>query len=353
MNLSFACLSLLLTVAPPKKAEPTPNTLTPKEVAEGWVLLFDGKTTFGWVVGGDAAAREGVLTLGGKRDSHVHSRTAFRNFELRCLYRLGGEQRASFSFGIVGWGGSLHNGTSSPTGWSQAIYRVEGSDRSASWRTAAWHEFSKQGGTSVSTPDQPFHLGLYVEAGSTLQIRDMKLRPLDLGATFNGKDLAGWKKVPGQKASFAVTEEGWLRVRGGPGEIQTEREWEDFVAQVDCHTNGTHLSGGVSIRGSLGKLGAGYTIQIGNEREGQDGTGGIVGLQPARRVVSSDKESFKLTVVANGPHLAVWVNGFQTADYRDRRPARPAKGPIGLRADDAATDLVFESIRVGEIPTGR
>ena len=30
------------------------NTLTPKEVADGWLLLFDGATTFGWKIEGDA-----------------------------------------------------------------------------------------------------------------------------------------------------------------------------------------------------------------------------------------------------------------------------------------------------------
>lgn len=32
---------------------PSPaNTLTPKEIADGWILLFDGKTTFGWKIEG-------------------------------------------------------------------------------------------------------------------------------------------------------------------------------------------------------------------------------------------------------------------------------------------------------------
>ena len=29
-----------------------PNTLTPKEIAGGWISIFDGETTFGWKVDG-------------------------------------------------------------------------------------------------------------------------------------------------------------------------------------------------------------------------------------------------------------------------------------------------------------
>jgi hypothetical protein len=60
------------------------------------------------------------------------------------------------------------------------------------------------------------------------------------------------------------------------------------------------------------------------------GTGGIYNRQPARKVVSSDKERFTMTVAAGGKHLAVWVNGYQTADFTDPRPlARERETPAG------------------------
>jgi hypothetical protein len=47
--------------------EPKPNTLTPKEIADGWILLFDGETTFGWQIDGDAKVEQGQLIVGGAK----------------------------------------------------------------------------------------------------------------------------------------------------------------------------------------------------------------------------------------------------------------------------------------------
>src|SRR5471030_3064864 len=41
-------LYLLMALTWPCHAQQKPNTLTPKEIADGWILLFDGETTFGW-----------------------------------------------------------------------------------------------------------------------------------------------------------------------------------------------------------------------------------------------------------------------------------------------------------------
>src|SRR5262245_31981704 len=44
----FVGLGSAFVLAANARAEEKPNTLTAKEAAEGWVLLFDGETAFGW-----------------------------------------------------------------------------------------------------------------------------------------------------------------------------------------------------------------------------------------------------------------------------------------------------------------
>src|SRR3954464_6980253 len=51
----------------PAEPKGPPNTLTAKELAEGTLLLFDGKSTFGWHIDGDSTVEDGVLKIGGKK----------------------------------------------------------------------------------------------------------------------------------------------------------------------------------------------------------------------------------------------------------------------------------------------
>ena len=70
-------------------------------------------------------------------------------------------------------------------------------------------------------------------------------------------------------------------------------------------------------RANAGAFWSGYECQIRNQWQGDDrtkavdyGTAGLYNRQPARKVVSSDREWFTLTVVAHGYHIAIWNNGY-------------------------------------------
>jgi hypothetical protein len=77
--------------------EPALNTLTEKEKAEGWKLLFDGKSTMGWhkykgkEVGDQWKAVDGALTLAhkdGKNGGDIVTDDMFDSFELAIEWKV-------------------------------------------------------------------------------------------------------------------------------------------------------------------------------------------------------------------------------------------------------------------------
>jgi hypothetical protein len=204
---------------------------------------------------------------------------------------------------------------------------------------------------------------------------------------FNGRDLTGWKEFPGKKSQFIV-KDGCIRVKNGPGDLQTEGQWADFVLHVECKSNGKNLNSGIFFRALPGQYQQGYEAQIHNgfgpakdytveeydpithELTGKRvvksaaidyGTGAIYRRIPARSQAAKDGEWFTMTVVARGRHITTWVNGIQQVDWTDNRPlkenarqgCRLEKGVISIQGHDPTTDLSFRNIRIAELPAAK
>jgi hypothetical protein len=376
--MKFLCATALVLCSAdsawPAKDRPRPDTLTPHEIAEGWLLLFDGETTFGWKVKGQARVEDGVLVLGGDRPTTAECTSGFDQLEARLDFRWkaagggGGRPRVSWwdadagvSFPPPGW---------QKDDWGRGVIRVKADGDECRLQSPPGDVASDVASLKRDLPHRgaagSAHITFHVPAGTRLELRAVTLRPMGLKTIFNGKDLSGWKEIPGKRSKFTVTAGGELNVKDGPGDLQTVGQWDDFVLQLDVYSNGDHLNSGVFFRCIPGAFWSGYEAQVRNQWQGDDrtrpvdyGTGGIYNRQPARKVVSSDREWFTMTVAAEGNHLAVWVNGYQTADFADTRPPNPSarkgsktgKGPVSLQGHDRTTDLRFRYIRIAGLPS--
>jgi hypothetical protein len=193
--------------------------------------------------------------------------------------------------------------------------------------------------------------------------RKIRLKPLGLKPIFNGKDLSGWKSYPDMPSRFTVTPEGWLNVKNGRGQLESEGEFGDFVLQLECLTHAARLNSGVFFRCIPGEQMNGYECQIHNGTRDGDrrrpvdcGTGGFFRRQDARWVLADDLQWFQLTLLADGPHMAAWVNGLQVSDWVDQRAAdlNPRKGlrleagTLMIQGHDPTTDLSFRQLRAAE-----
>lgn len=359
--------------------------LTDEQIADGWIRLFDGETTYGWKIDGEAEIEDGTLVLGDDDPTTATTNAHFRYFDLQIDYEVDGDEPKL----IVG---------------ELEVSIPEDADSLELPISEDLEDITKATPIRIEVPED-----------SEFVIKAALLKPRGLKSIFNGRNLDGWKVLPDRKSVYSVTDEGYLNVKNGNGQIETEGTWDDFVLQLDIISNGDHLNSGVFFRGEPGGFWTGYESQIRNEwltdvvlqngtkhsgsytetdgnvvlqicevdgarvrptnkrmtfekdqiedvvhhrdKPVDFGTGGLYSYVPARRVIPNDREWFTKTVVAHGNHMAVWVNGYQTAEFTDTRERgtnartnqRLEAGTISLQGHDPTTDLSFRRIRIAPL----
>jgi hypothetical protein len=377
----------------PPASRPTLNRLTPAEVEQGWIALFDGKTLFGWKANNRETnwrIEDGVIVADEGPAGLLCTTSEFADYELRCEFRLsaGGNSgiflRTLFEPKEVTSDCYELNMCDShpafPTGSLVGLIKpetpVSGEGRWLEYRVKCEGRTIEVllGGQPVLkyTDDRPqarFRglIGLQKNAGKA-EYRNVFLRPLATKPLFNGKDLEGWRVVPGGSSRFTVVEEA-IHVENGRGFLETRQTWGDFVLQAQARTNGAGLNSGIFFRampGTAEEPSNGYELQIHNAFKNKDrsqpadfGTGGIYRRVPARRVVGDDGAWQTLTLVATGPHIAAWVEGEQVTDWIDERKPndnprqglRTRAGHLSLQGHDPTTNLDFRNLRIAELPT--
>ena len=386
------CLSMSAPAQESKQHKKTgiwiPAGLTEQEIENGWIALFDDKSKFGWRAESkvDWSVQDGAIGAKGGEVGLLRTTSQFDNFILRLEFKAA---RGTNSGVFIRTSPRPKN----PAGDCYEINIAPGDNpfptgsivarQKAATVDAApdqWHAMEitakgpdltvKIGKKTVATyrdkkPLGRGYIGLQFNSGSIL-FRKIKLKPIQLDSIFNGKDLAGWKTYPDLKSKFSVEEQS-MRVQNGSGQIETTQKYGDFIFQMRCRTNAAKLNSGVFFRCIPGQKMNGYESQIQNgyrdsRTKPEDcGTGGIFRRQNARFVNADDQKWFSKTIVAVGPHFAVWVNGLQVSDWTDkrkenenpRRGRRLKPGTIMIQGHDPTTDLLFQKIFASELDERR
>ncbi len=367
-----------------------PNTLSPEEIADGWILLFDGQTTFGWKNAGNAnwSATDGALVASEGEPGLLCTTTQWGNYVLKVDFRSVKEGNSGvflrtspkptnvtsqcYEINIADWGKNAW-----PTGSIVQRQKTTEAHDSLDWQTFELTALGPQITVKLDgkvvcdyTDPKPVgrgFIGLQFRTGK-IEFRNVKLKPLAMQPIFNGRDLTGWKTFPELKSKFSVTPQGELNVKDGKGTLETDEAYGDFTLQLDVFVNGKGLNSGIFYRCIPGEVMNGYESQIQNAFKDDDrtkpadcGTGGIFRRQNARKVVADDFTWFTKTIHVDGPHVAVWVNGYQVSDWTDgrkadanpRRGLRLEPGTIQIQGHDPTTDLSFRNLRISEVPPRR
>ena len=397
--LSMAVPSLALALVVPQNAPSTrdyaPHAatgLTATNVENGWISLFDGKTLFGWKpeanTNTDWHVKDGAIQANHGDMSLLRTTAQFDDFELKLEFKCSSKTNS----------GVFLRTSPKPKNPSTDCYEINIADTTNPFPTGSivgrkeaklanpssqWnllHATAQANRIKVSIngvnvldyiDDQPLgkgYIGLQFNSGM-VAFRNIHLKPLDLTPLID-EEFTYWNRDQQLESQFTIKREKPLvmNVKGGKGQIETKKTFADFVFQLDCKTQSDGLNSGVFFRCIPGDLMNGYESQIQNQyKDGQRdkpvdcGTGGIFRRSPARRVISDDLAWFSKTIVATGPHVSVWVNGYQVTDWSDQRKPDPnprkgrrlKAGTFILQGHDPTTNIDFRKIKVREISERR
>jgi hypothetical protein len=370
-----------------KPVTKAPALLSAEELKAGWIALFDGTSLFGWHPHSKADWRvhDGAIVVAGGDKGLLCTHVQFSDYELKVDFRAAKGTNSGVFLRTAPMVGKEDVTTRCyelniappdnpfPTGSFVGRKKGEEVPDSREWQT--FHVTLVGGQAKVElngktvleyTDEKPVgrgYIGLQLNEGQ-VEFKNIKLRPLGLNDLTNGKDLTGWKDAPGSKSKFSVTETGEISVKDGRGSLESEAQFGDFVLQWECISHAPSLNSGIFFRCIPGELTNGYECQIHNGYKNGDrtqpvdcGTGGIFRRVNARLVVSNDLEWFYQTVVADGPRIACWVNGYPVTAWTDERKPDPnprnglrlEAGTLQIQGHDPTTNLSFRNLRAVEL----
>ena len=381
----------------------TPNArllvarLTPEQLEEGWVRLYDGFEMTGWFFIGNAnwTFDEGMIVVDGGEPSLLCTNFQVSDFELQIEFNCSARtdsgillrttadphdmSRDCYELNIAPDDnayptGSLVNrkkvdrnetGAVEPDEWHAYRVRAEGD------RVKVWLDGKPILEYSDARHLRRGYIGLQHNLG-VARFRNILLRPL------GGQDLAvdkdwqsAWKPLEHASPNFKVeaVDDG-LHLQGGPGQLESTQQYDDFVLQATYQVANSTVDSGILFRGLADRYNEAYECQI-YHGPAQVGPGkanarlqaGALNI-PTKgefsnvRVLASDGLSRTyLTLISDEGQFTSFVNGLLVADMADTREAsanpragfRREAGKLALQAPNENCDITFHRLNISPI----
>lgn len=352
--------------------------------AAGWRSLFDGESLAGWHTPGTEGVRadgwrveDGCLHLpAGAGGGDLVTTSAFDDFELEFEWRVAPGGNSGVKYRVEAGAGSMvgpeyqlldddgHSDGSNPKHAAAALYDllpaedkelrpagefnrariVARGDRIEHWLNgvrvlecptagARWDALlasSKFKGVE-GFGRGPGAIGLQ-DHGDAVWVRRLRVRefehlPGEEVRLFDGETLTGWREVG--DARWSVEDGAILGEVGGGGQsfLVSEREFADFVLEVDLKPELPGNSG-IQVRSHQDERGRVFGYQIEIDSSDRAWSGGLydearrawlddLTAEPAARAAFRRGAWNRYRIECVGPRVRTWVNGVPAADWLD------------------------------------
>lgn len=161
---------------------------------------------------------------------------------------------------------------------------------------------------------------------------------------FNGKDLSGW--VPVHDVTFEVTNSN-LRLVKGMGWLRTEKQFSDFILEVEWRALEPRYDSGLFFRAGLeGKPWptGGWQVNLKDNMLGGLVKGTKI-MAPAETPRMPVNKWVKFRLEVRGKKITLDVDGERAWEFKELDADR---GYIGIQAEDKAFE--FRNFRLQEVP---
>jgi hypothetical protein len=204
-------------------------------------------------------------------------------------------------------------------------------------------------------------IGLQFREGA-IRFRNIRLRPIGY-SVLPKADKSDWNEPAGAiEATF--TDKGTIKLKGGRGHIELLQPHANLCLQATALTLTENVNSGIFFRCIPGEDMNGYECQIHHgfkedrRRAVDAGSGSIFRRQNAKAVLSDEGKPVHITIIADGPNMATWVEGIPVVTWTDtrapndnpRKGLRTEAGTIMLQGHDPSSEVEFTALSICPLP---
>ena len=204
-------------------------------------------------------------------------------------------------------------------------------------------------------------IGLQFREG-TIRFRNIRLRPIGY-SVLPKAEKSDWNE-PAGAIEAAFTDNGTIKLKGGRGHIELLQPHANLCLQATALTLTENVNSGIFFRCIPGEDMNGYECQIHHgfkedrRRAVDAGSGSIFRRQNAKAVLSDEGKPVHITIIADGPTMATWVEGVPVVTWTDtrapndnpRKGLRTEAGTIMLQGHDPGSEVEFTALSICPLP---